>query len=291
MLFRKPKYATIPLPKKKIETPEGLWIKCDECGELIYKKDWQANQMVCPECNFHSRLGVKERLQLIMDEGVEEFNQEIKSVDFLKFIDSKSYSQRLEDAQKKTGFSDAIITVKGSIHGYKVVAGILCFDFMGGSMGSVMGEKIALAVNKCIKENLPLVIFSASGGARMQEGTMSLMQMAKTSASIAKLSEAGIPYISVLTHPTTGGVTASFATLADIIIAEPKALICFAGPRVIEQTIGQKLPEGFQRSEFLLKHGLLDMVVSRKEMKATLSMILKMLYPCQQYMETNKNLT
>ena len=279
MLFRKPKYATIPLPKKKIETPEGLWVKCDECGELIYKKDWQASQMVCPECNYHARLGVKERLQLIMDEGVEEFNQGIKSVDFLEFIDSKAYSQRLKDAQKKTGFSDAIITVKGNIHGYRVIAGILCFDFMGGSMGSVMGEKIALAVNECIKENVPLVIFCASGGARMQEGTMSLMQMAKTAASIARLSEAGIPYISVLTHPTTGGVTASFATLADIIIAEPKALICFAGPRVIEQTIGQKLPEGFQRSEFLLEHGLLDMVVLRKEMKAVLANILKMLYP------------
>lgn len=281
MLFRKPKYATIPLPKKKIETPEGLWVKCEECGELIYKKDWHASQMVCPECNYHSRLGVKERLQLIMDEGVEEFNQGIKSVDFLKFVDSKAYSQRLEDAQKKTGFSDAIITVKGSIYGQKVIAGILCFDFMGGSMGSVMGEKIALAVNECIKENLPLVIFCASGGARMQEGTMSLMQMAKTSSSIARLSDAGIPYVSVLTHPTTGGVTASFATLADIIIAEPKALICFAGPRVIEQTIGQKLPEGFQRSEFLLEHGLLDMVVPRKEMKSILANILKMLYPCQ----------
>jgi acetyl-CoA carboxylase carboxyl transferase subunit beta len=278
MLFRKPKYATIPLPKKRIETPEGLWVKCDECGELIYKKDWHASQMVCPECNYHSRLGVKERLQLIMDEGVEEFNQGIKSVDFLGFVDSKAYSERLKDAQKKTGFSDAIITIKGSIHGCKVIVGILCFDFMGGSMGSVMGEKIALAVNECIKEDLPLVIFCASGGARMQEGTMSLMQMAKTSASIARLSEAGIPYISVLTHPTTGGVTASFATLADIIIAEPKALICFAGPRVIEQTIGQKLPKDFQRSEFLLEHGLLDMVVQRKEMKGTLAKVLKMLY-------------
>lgn len=279
MLFRKPKYATIPLPKKKIQAPEGLWIKCEECNELIYKKDWQANQMVCPECKFHFRLGIKERLQLIMDEGFEEFNQGIKPIDFLGFVDSKPYSQRLDEAQKKTGLLDAIVTVKGSIHGCRVVAGVLCFDFMGGSMGSVMGEKIALAVNECLKENVPLVMFCASGGARMQEGTMSLMQMAKTSASIARLSEAGIPYISVLTHPTTGGVTASFATLGDIIIAEPKALICFAGPRVIEQTIGQKLPEGFQRSEFLLEHGLLDMIVPRKEMKSVLARVLKMLYP------------
>ncbi len=277
MLFRKPKYATIPLPKKKIQAPEGLWIKCEGCDELIYKKDWQANQMVCPECNFHFRLGVKERLQLIMDEGFEEFNQGIKPIDFLGFVDSKPYLQRLEDAQQKTGFLDSIVTVKGSIHGCRVVAGVLCFDFMGGSMGSVMGEKIALAVNMCLEEKVPLVMFCASGGARMQEGTMSLMQMAKTSASIARLSEAGIPYISVLTHPTTGGVTASFATLGDIIIAEPKALICFAGPRVIEQTIGQKLPEGFQRSEFLLEHGLLDMIIVRKEMKATLARVLKML--------------
>jgi acetyl-CoA carboxylase carboxyl transferase subunit beta len=277
MLFRKPKYATIPLPKKKIETPEGLWVKCEDCSELIYRKDWVANYNVCPECNFHSRIGVNERLNLIMDNGFEEFNQDISPVDFLKFVDKKDYTQRLEEAQKKTGLKDAIVTVKGSIDGCKVVVGVLCFDFMGGSMGSVMGEKIALAVDICIQERLPLVIFCASGGARMQEGTMALMQMAKTAAVIGKLDNMDIPYISVLTHPTAGGVTASFATLADIIIAEPKALICFAGPRVIEQTIGQKLPEGFQRAEFLLQHGLIDMVVHRKTLKQTLAKLLKML--------------
>jgi acetyl-CoA carboxylase carboxyl transferase subunit beta len=276
--FRKPKYTTIPITRRKPEVPEGLWIKCKECGEMIYKKDWENNLKVCPECNYHFRLNVQERIAITLDkDSFIEDDVNIRPTDFLNFTDLKSYKERLDNYQNKTNLDDAIVTGTGTIDGYKVIICILDFNFMGGSMGSVVGEKITRAVEKAISTNLPLIIISSSGGARMQEGIMSLMQMAKTSSAIARLNSSGGLFISVLTDPTTGGVTASFAFLGDIIIAEPKTLIGFAGPRVIEQTINQQLPKGFQKAEFLLEHGLIDMVVSRKELKNTLTQILKLL--------------
>lgn len=276
--FRKPKYTTIPITQGKTDVPEGLWIKCKECGEMIYKKDWENNLKVCPECNYHFRLNVNERIAITLDnDSFVEDNLEIKPTDFLKFTDSKKYKDRLVEYQKKTNLNDAIITGIGTINGHKIIICILEFNFMGGSMGSVVGEKITRAIEKAISTKLPLIIISSSGGARMQEGIMSLMQMAKTSSALARLNISGGLFISVLTDPTTGGVTASFASLGDIIIAEPKALIGFAGPRVIEQTINQQLPKGFQRAEFLLEHGLIDMVVSRKNLKNTLKQLLELL--------------
>lgn len=276
--FRKPKYTTIHIRRRKPEVPEGLWIKCKECGEMIYKKDWGNNLKVCPECNYHFRLNVKERIAITLDkDSFVEDDVNIKPTDFLNFIDSKSYKDRLDSYQKNTGLEDAVVTGTGTIEGYKVVICILDFNFMGGSMGSVVGEKITRAIEKAISTNLPLIIISSSGGARMQEGIMSLMQMAKTASAIGRLNSAGGLFISVLTDPTTGGVIASFASLGDIIIAEPKALIGFAGPRVIEQTINHQLPKGFQKAEFLLEHGFIDMVVSRKELKNTLLQLIKFL--------------
>ncbi len=276
--FRKPKYTTISITRRKSDVPEGLWIKCKECGEMIYKKDWENNLKVCPECNYHFRLNVDERIAITLDkDSFVEDNVDIKLVDFLTFTDSKRYKERLVNYQEKTGLDDAVITGTGTINEHKVIICILEFNFMGGSMGSVVGEKITRAIEKAISTRLHLIIISSSGGARMQEGIMSLMQMAKTSSAIARLNTAGGLFISVLTDPTTGGVTASFASLGDIIIAEPKALIGFAGPRVIEQTINQQLPKEFQRAEFLLEHGLIDMVVPRKELKDTLAQILDLL--------------
>jgi len=276
--FRKPQYTTIPISRKRPDVPEGLWIKCRECGEMIYKKDWESNLKVCPVCNYHFRLTFQERIAITLDkDSFVEDDVEITPIDFLNFTDSKSYKDRLEDYQKKTGLKDAVITGTGTIEGHKIIICILEFSFMGGSMGSVVGEKITRAIEKAISSRLPLIIISSSGGARMQEGIIALMQMAKTSSAIARLHSAGVLFISVLTNPTTGGVTASFASLGDIIIAEPKALICFAGPRVIEQTINQQLPKGFQRAEFLLEHGLIDIIVSRTELKSTLKQILDLL--------------
>lgn len=275
--IRKPKYTTIPMQQRKTDITDGLWIRCEECGEMIYKKDWETNLKVCPECNYHFRLTFTERLELTIDSDFNELDAMLKPVDILNFMDTESYSNRIKANQLKTGLSDAIVTGTGRLGRHIVVIGILDFRFMGGSMGSVVGEKVTRAIEKATDAKLPLIIFSSSGGARMQEGILSLMQMAKTSAALAKLSGNGL-YISVLTNPTTGGVTASFASLGDIIIAEPKALIGFAGPRVIEQTIGQQLPSGFQRSEFLLQHGLLDMIVHRKEMKSKLIQILDLFY-------------
>ncbi|MDD8021275.1 MAG: acetyl-CoA carboxylase, carboxyltransferase subunit beta [Acidobacteriota bacterium] len=256
------------------ETPEedfmneGLWSRCNNCRKIIYKQDIIDNLYVCPQCNYHFRLGSLERLRQLFDDGqFEVFDDDIYPVDFLGFRDQLPYSQRLEDSQKKTSLSEAIVSARGDLDGLLVIILAMEFGFMGGSMGSVVGEKVARAAEKAIKEKVPLIIVSCSGGARMQEGMMSLMQMIKTSAALARLAEVSLPYISVLADPTTGGTTASFAMLGDINIGEPNALIGFAGPRVIEQTIKEKLPKGFQRAEFLLAHGMLDEVVERKYLR------------------------
>jgi len=261
---------------KKVQMPEGLWTKCKNCEEIIYSKEIERNLNVCPKCDYHFRISARERISLVIDEGTfVETDPNMTSVDFLKFKDSKKYSDRIKAALKKSGGGDAVVTGFGLMNGQEVIVAVFDFGFLGGSMGSVVGEKITRAIELGLEKKAPVLVFSSSGGARMQESIMSLMQMAKSSAALAKLKKAGIPFISVLTDPTTGGVTASFAMLGDLNIAEPKALIGFAGPRVIEQTIRQKLPEGFQRSEYLLEHGMVDMIVSRKEMKAKLSQTLR----------------
>lgn len=255
------------------------WHKCPRCEEPIFQKDLERNMYVCPHCNYHFRIGWRERLKVLVDEGsFTELFSGIKPDDPLQFVDLKPYVQRLQEAKKKTGLEDAVITGTAKINGIPVAIGILDFAFMGGSMGSVVGEKVTKLIEYAIEHRLPVVIVSASGGARMQEGILSLMQMAKTSAALARLAEKRIPYISILCDPTTGGVSASFAMLGDINIAEPEALIGFAGPRVIEQTIKQKLPEGFQRAEFLLEHGQVDLVVDRRKLKDMVSQILKLLW-------------
>jgi len=261
-------------PQKKKEIPE-LWIKCSSCEEVIYKRELDKNMHVCANCGFHFRIKSSEYIRYLLDDShFDEFNAEISSVDFLKFKASKKYSEQIKAAVKKTGQKDAIRTGFGKIHSHEVVFCVMDFSFIGGSMGSVVGEKIARATDEAIKRKLPLIILSASGGARMMEGAISLMQLAKTSSRLAKYAETGLPFISIVTDPTTGGVTASFAMLGDYILAEPGALIGFAGPRVIKQTIGQDLPEGFQRAEFQLKHGFVDAVVNRHEMKDRLRKIL-----------------
>jgi len=261
---------------RKIKIPEGLWIKCNYCKEIIYRKEVEKNSMVCPKCRYHFYISVDERIALMLDEGsFKELDREIYPLDPLDFRDSMKYKDRLKNYQKSTGYPDAFVYGEGKIDGAPVILGVFNFKFMGGSMGSVVGEKILRAAETSFNLKYPLIIVSASGGARMQEGILSLMQMAKTSAAIARLSEVGVPYISLLTDPTFGGVTASFAMLGDIIMAEPKALIGFAGPRVVEQTIKQQLPEGFQRAEFLLEHGMIDMIVDRKRLKETLSRIIR----------------
>ncbi len=266
-------------PEHKVKVPEGLWTKCVSCAETIYTKDIESNLNVCPKCGHHYRISTKRRIELLIDEGTfVEFDAGMVSVDFLEFKDSKSYQERIDQALAKKGSKDAIVCGSGKIEGTPVQLCVFDFSFMGGSMGSVVGEKITRGIERALAERTPCIIVSASGGARMQESILSLMQMAKTSAALAKLREAGLPFVSILTDPTTGGVTASFAMLGDINMAEPKALIGFAGPRVIEQTIRQKLPQGFQRSEYLLDHGMVDVIVERSKMKAQLSSILKMLY-------------
>ena len=261
---------------KKVQMPEGLWTKCKNCEEIIYSKEIERNLNVCPKCDYHFRISARERISLVIDEGTfVETDPNMTSVDFLKFKDSKKYSDRIKAALKKSGGGDAVVTGFGLMNGQEVIVAVFDFGFLGGSMGSVVGEKITRAIELGLEKKAPVLVFSSSGGARMQESIMSLMQMAKSSAALAKLKKVGIPFISVLTDPTTGGVTASFAMLGDLNIAEPKALIGFAGPRVIEQTIRQKLPEGFQRSEYLLEHGMVDMIVSRKEMKVKLSQALR----------------
>jgi acetyl-CoA carboxylase carboxyl transferase subunit beta len=247
---------------------EGLWVKCENCRQIIWKKDLEENWNVCPKCEKHFRIDARKRLALLLDENqYEMFDGNLSSTDPLKFVDLKHYSSRLRQAQHDTGLKDAVINAQGKLLGKPVVASVMEYAFIGGSMGAVVGEMITRAVERALDSKTPLIIVSASGGARMMEGVVSLMQLAKISAALARLDKAKVPYISVLTDPTTGGVTASFAMLGDLNIAEPGALIGFAGPRVIEQTIRQKLPSGFQRSEFLLEHGMLDAVVSRKELK------------------------
>lgn len=270
-------------PKIKVETTKSDgyngWLKCPECHDLIHTNELEKNSNCCTKCDHHYRLSAQERLTLLADKkSFKELFTEIQSEDPLKFSDTESYPDRLARAKKKAGKHDAVITGTCTIEGKKTTLAVLDFSFMGGSMGSVVGEKLTLLIEYAISNHLPVIIVSASGGARMQESTLSLMQMAKTSAALAKLSEAKLPYISVLTNPTTGGVTASFASLGDVIIAEPKALIGFAGRRVIEQTIGGKLPPEAQLSEFLLKHGMIDCIVTRHEMKETLGKLLSFLY-------------
>jgi acetyl-CoA carboxylase carboxyl transferase subunit beta len=259
----------IESPKEKRIQTEGLWVKCEGCKQILWKKDLENSLLCCPKCNHHFKMGSRARLEMLFDDGVyTEHDAGLASTDPLQFKDTKSYSDRLRQAERNTGLKDALITGEGQLEGKPAIICAMEFQFIGGSMGAVVGEKVTRAIDRCIDKKLPLVVVSCSGGARMMEGAISLMQMSKISAALARLDEVRKPYISVLTDPTTGGVTASFAMLGDLNIAEPGALIGFAGPRVIEQTIRQKLPPGFQRAEFLLAHGMLDAIVPRKELKS-----------------------
>ncbi|MDO9206035.1 acetyl-CoA carboxylase, carboxyltransferase subunit beta [Methylotenera sp.] len=259
----------------KKTVPEGLWSKCPACQTVLYKKDLEDNSEVCPKCAYHNRIGARARLAQLLDaEGQFEIGAQVQAVDTLKFKDSKSYADRIRESQKTVGEKDALIVIQGSIKAVPVVVAAFEFKFMGGSMGSVVGERFVRGVQTAIDNKMAFVCISASGGARMQEGLFSLMQMAKTSAALTQLSKAGLPFISVLTDPTMGGVSASFAMLGDVIVAEPQALIGFAGPRVIEQTVRETLPDGFQRAEFLLEHGAVDLIIDRREMRNRLAVIL-----------------
>ncbi|MFO0705574.1 MAG: acetyl-CoA carboxylase, carboxyltransferase subunit beta [Nitrospira sp.] len=254
---------------------EGMWLKCNHCREIVYRKEVDRNNKVCPKCDYHFPISVMERIALLVDFGTfKEWDTELEAKDPLEFQDTKSYKDRVKAQQEKTGRKDALVIGEGLVEGRKVVFCVFDFSFMGGSMGSVVGEKLCRAIDRALGMKVPVVLVTASGGARMQEGILSLMQMAKTSAAVAKLGEAKLPFISILADPTFGGVTASVAMLGDVIIAEPKALIGFAGPRVIEQTIKQQLPDQFQRAEFLLEHGMIDMIVERKQLKETLSTLV-----------------
>jgi acetyl-CoA carboxylase carboxyl transferase subunit beta len=276
--FRRSK-ASISTDVQRKDIPDGMWTKCDGCGEIIHKKQLEQQFYTCIKCNYHFRIGSKEYIQFLLDEGsFKELDRKMKSKDPLNFKDSKSYKERIKDSIRKTELFDAVRTGAGKINQQDVVVGVMDFSFIGGSMGAVVGEKVARAIDKARKDKSPFIMVSSSGGARMMEAAYSLMQLAKTSAKLAQLSDDGIPFISILTDPTTGGVTASFAMLGDLNIAEPGALIGFAGPRVIRQTIGKDLPPGFQRSEFQLEHGFVDVVVHRKEMKETVSKILKLIW-------------
>jgi acetyl-CoA carboxylase carboxyl transferase subunit beta len=265
-----------PPEERRVRT-EGLWVKCESCRAIVFRKDLEENLLVCPKCQFHFKMNSKRRLALLLDGRWTEHDAGMVSTDPLKFVDTKAYAKRIKDAQKKLGMNDAIITAEGQLNGRPVICCAMEFGFIGGSMGAVVGEKVTRAIEMAIATRQPLIVVSCSGGARMMEGTISLMQLAKAAAALARLDEAKLPYISVLTDPTTGGVTASFAMLGDLNIGEPGALIGFAGPRVIEQTIRQKLPEGFQRSEFLLEHGFLDAVVQRKDLKPFIANVLDLL--------------
>jgi len=276
--FKRIKEGITTSTKNKKETPEGLWYKCAQCKHIVTSQENEDNLWVCSKCGHHQRIGSEEYFALLFDEHqYEAFNEGLQSADPLNFSDTKPYKKRIEETEAKTGLKDAIRTAVGEIDGVRTVVACMDFNFIGGSMGSVMGEKVARAIDRCLSEKLPLVIISKSGGARMMEAAYSLMQMAKTSAKLHQLSQAGLPYISILTDPTTGGITASFAMLGDLNIAEPGALIGFAGPRVVKETIGKELPEGFQTSEFLLEHGFLDKIVPRKELKQSLGRMLRFL--------------
>ena len=268
-----------PIRAAESRVPEGLWIKCPSCGRAIYNKDLVEHSQVCDKCGHHFRMSAAERLRLLLDGEWTEHDAGLRSLDPLKFTDTKPYRSRLETSIKSSGLNDAIIVASGTLEGMPVVIASMEYSFIGGSMGVVVGEKITRAAELALDRRIPLIVVSCSGGARMMEGALSLMQMAKISAALGRLDRNGIPYISLLTDPTTGGVTASFAMLGDLNIAEPKALIGFAGPRVIEQTIRQKLPDGFQRSEFLVEKGFLDLVIDRRELKATIARALRVMAP------------
>jgi len=272
--FKKEK-SSESAPPRRSKSTEGMWLKCNHCREIVYRKEVDRNNKVCPKCDYHFPISVSERLAILSDLGTfKEWDTELEPKDPLGFYDTKSYKDRVKAQQEKTGRKDALVIGEGRIEGRRVIFCLFDFAFMGGSMGSVVGEKICRAIDRAVELRLPVVLVTASGGARMQEGILSLMQMAKTSAAVAKLGEAKLPFISILADPTFGGVTASIAMLGDVIIAEPKALIGFAGPRVIEQTIKQQLPDQFQRAEFLLEHGMIDMIVERKQLKGTLSTLV-----------------
>jgi len=265
-------------PSERRTVPEGLWIKCPSCETVLYKNDLEQNINVCPKCGHHHRIGARARLNAFLDgEGRYELGQEVVPVDALKFKDSKKYPERLKVAMESTGETDALVVMGGAVHTIPVVAACFEFDFMGGSMGSVVGERFVRGVETAVEQKVPFISFTATGGARMQEGLLSLMQMAKTNASLTRLAKAKLPYVSVLTDPTMGGVSASFAFMGDMVIAEPKALIGFAGPRVIQDTVREKLPEGFQRAEFLMQKGAVDMIVDRRELRLTIARSLAML--------------
>jgi acetyl-CoA carboxylase carboxyl transferase subunit beta len=258
--------------------PEGLWMKCASCSAVLYATDLEKNASVCPKCAYHNRISARARLDVLLDpEGRFEIGAEVVPVDSLKFKDSKRYPERLEDAEKETGETDALVVMQGAIKNTPVVAAAFEFEFMGGSMGSVVGERFVRGVHACLDQNLPMICITATGGARMQEGLLSLMQMAKTTAALTLLSQRRLPFITILTDPTMGGVSASFAMLGDIVVAEPRALIGFAGPRVIEQTVREKLPEGFQRAEFLLEKGAIDLIVDRRQMRDRLASLITLL--------------
>ena len=267
---------------QKKTIPDGVWVKCPDCDSVLYRADLDANMQVCPKCQHHLRISARKRAENLLDDNnFRELAKDVKPEDFLKFKDIKSYPQRINEASISTGESDALILVVGSIMNIKSVVALFEFDFMGGSMGSVVGEKFVRGIEYATEKNIPFVSVAASGGARMQEGLMSLMQMAKTTAALKKLDEKNIPYISILTDPTMGGVSASFAFVADIVIAEPNALIGFAGPRVIEQTVREKLPKGFQRSEFLLEKGAIDLIIDRRDLKKQVGSLLSLLKDCK----------
>jgi acetyl-CoA carboxylase carboxyl transferase subunit beta len=276
--FKKTKTPIAPSKDAQVRVPEGLWIKCPSCSQIIYHKDLVASLQVCPKCAHHFRMTATERLQSLFDGDWQEYDTGLASTDPLAFVDTKPYRDRLRASQASTGRRDAVITASGTLEGIPVVIAAMEYSFIGGSMGVVVGEMITRAIERAIAARQPVIVVSCSGGARMMEGALSLMQMAKISAALARLDRAHLPYLSILTDPTTGGVTASFAMLGDMNIAEPKALIGFAGPRVIEQTIRQKLPEGFQRSEFLLDHGMIDIVVDRRELKPTIARALRFMH-------------
>lgn len=263
---------------QKKTIPDGVWVKCPDCDSVLYRADLDANLQVCPKCQYHLRINARQRAAHILDNGdVKELGKEVKPLDFLKFKDLKTYPQRINDASSATGELDALIVLVGKLSGIETVVALFEFDFMGGSMGSVVGEKFVRGIDYSLEKNIPFISVTASGGARMQEGLMSLMQMAKTTAAIERLAKKKIPFISILTDPTMGGVSASFAFMADIVIAEPNALIGFAGPRVIEQTVREKLPTGFQRAEFLLDKGAIDLIIDRRDMKEKVGSILSLL--------------
>jgi len=273
-----PRINRAPVDGHRRSVPEGLWIKCPSCDATLYRTDLEANQSVCPKCSHHLRISARSRLDGLLDaEGRFEIGQEVVPVDALKFRDSRKYPDRLQEAMEETGETDALVVMGGAIHTIPLIAAAFEFAFMGGSMGSVVGERFVRGVHAAIDQKVPFVSISASGGARMQEGLLSLMQMSKTTAALAQLAEAKLPYISVLTDPTMGGVSASFCFLGDVVLAEPKALIGFAGPRVIEQTVREKLPEGFQRAEFLLEKGAVDAIVDRREMREEIARLLALL--------------